>query len=114
MTDQPSSPLPAPNPDPKALATELAGLLGREQGGALLEQARALSVLNANRPGSQTSEFKLSILGVLAGLSILVLGSWKGNQELASQGLDLVQWSIAGYAVARGLTKAGAAKVPAK
>lgn len=99
-----------PLPDPKALATELASLLGREQGGALLEQARAYVLLGANKPGNQTSEFKLTVLGVVSGFAILALGTWKADPELANRGLDLVQWSIAGYALARGVAKAGAAK----
>jgi hypothetical protein len=101
---------PIPQNDAKRLAEELAALLGREQGGALLDQARAFAVLGANKPGTQTSEFKLTVLGVCAGFSILALGTWRADPELANRGLDLVQWSIAGYAIARGVAKAGATK----
>jgi hypothetical protein len=108
MTD-PQPPIPS-NQDPKALATELAGLLGREKGGPLLEMARAHVLMDANKPGTQTSEFKLTVLGVCAGFAILALGTWKADPELANRGLDLVQWSIAGYAIARGIAKGGASK----
>lgn len=113
MSPEPSQ--QAPNPpmtqaDARTLAAELAAVLGREQGDALLEKARALSMVQAATPGAQTSEFKLSVLGVCAGFAILVLGSMNGQTDLADRGLDLVQWSIAGYALARGITKAGAAK----
>lgn len=99
-------------PDPKAVATELAGLLGREQGGHLLEMARASVVLSANKPGVQTSEFKMACLGLLVGLALVALGSFNGQPDLQASGLDLVQWSVAGYAVSRGIAKAGAAKQP--
>lgn len=108
---EPQPPIPDPDPrDAKALASELASLLGREQGGALLEHARAAVLLGANKPGTQTSEFKLTVLGVCVGFAILALGTWKADPELSNRGLDLVQWSVAGYAIARGIAKGGASK----
>ena len=103
--------IPTPAPDAKAIAEELAAVLGREQGGILLERARALTLLNANRTGTQTSEFKMAALGVISGFGLLVLGSVNVQPELSAQGMDLVQWSVAGYAVSRGIAKASKSPV---
>lgn len=50
------------------------------------------------RPGSSTSEFKLALIGCAAGVFLL----YSGDKEL---GVELIKWSIVGYAGARGLTK---------
>jgi len=107
-----SDPLPLSQADAKTLAAELAAALGREQGGALLERARAMTLLNANKPGTQTSEFKMACLGAVVGLVLVLAGAFNSQPELQASGLDLVQWSVAGYAVSRGIAKAGAAKQP--
>jgi len=95
----------------KTIAEELASRLGREQGGALLERARAMLVLQASRPGTQTSEFKLAALAILAGVVLVALGATQpGQDDLVGRGIELVQWATVGYGVSRGLSKAGASK----
>lgn len=98
-----------PPADPRELAAELAAHLGREQGGALLERARALALAPAGRAGSTTSEFRLSVLLVVAGLALAALGVYNAQPELQAQGVDLLKFVGAGYALSRGLAKAGAA-----
>jgi len=99
-----------PDP-PQALAEDLASHLGREQGGKLLEMARAHLVLQSSRPGTSTSEFRLAALAILAGLVLIGIGATQPEQSaLLDRGLELVQWATVGYGVSRGLAKAGASK----
>ena len=94
----------------KRLAADLAALLGREQGDALLTRSRTLLTLSASRPGHQTSEFRVVLLAVLAGLALVGAAVFTGDERYADQGLELIQWATVGYAVSRGIAKAGAAK----
>lgn len=112
------TPLPEPKPvetttlnaSPKALqlASDLGAEVGREQGDALLKQARAALMANSSRPGSSTSEYKLAMIGILAGLGMVALGVWKDQPDLRTTGADLVTYCAAGYAASRGLAKLGA------
>lgn len=95
--------------DPRELASELAAHLGRERGGQLLELARTQALTSAAKPGGQSSEFRLSVLLVVAGLALAALGAYNGQPELQSQGVDLLKVVGAGYAISRGIAKAGAA-----
>lgn len=98
------------NPLAESAAETLSAELGRERSSALLERARAWTQLNAGRPGGQTTEFKLSIAATVAGLALAGFGQFAGNPEMASQGVDLVKFAVAGYAVSRGISKAGASR----
>lgn len=96
--------------DTTRLAAELASLLGRERGSILLQQARTAVLAEPPKHGIETSEFKMALLGVVSGFAVLALGSYTVQPAIADRGLDLVQWSIAGYVVARGVAKSGIGK----
>ena len=91
------------------LASELGAQVGREAGGQLLEMARSALIVGAARQGPQTSEFRLTMLLVLAGAALAAYGAARGLPELQSQGVDLLKWAGVGYAASRGIAKAGAA-----
>lgn len=120
MTDLPPlEPLPpvdrnaAPITRADQLASDLARELSGENGAAILKQARAILVANGGRQGIYTSEFLMSITLILAGLVMIGLGLWKGSTDLQGQGSSLISVVGAGYAVSRGIAKAGAAKAEA-
>ena len=96
--------------DAARLAAELASLLGRERGNLLLQQARTAVLAESAKPGTETSEFKMALLGVVSGFAVLALGAYLVQPDLSDRGMDLVQWSIAGYVVARGVAKSGIGK----
>lgn len=93
-------------PDIK-LAEELAARVGRSQGSALLDMAKASILLSNNKPGTQTSEFKLSAMLIVAGVVMVILGALKNNPALQSEGIDLAKFVGVGYAASRGLAKLG-------
>lgn len=106
-----SDPLGPPPPLPERLASDLASHLGREQGSKLLDLARANLVLQASKPGTTTSEFKLTVLAILTGLVLVGLGaSQPEHAALLDHGLQLIQWSTVGYGISRGISKVGATK----
>lgn len=90
------------------LASELGSEIGRDAGAPLLRTARAAILANASRPGSSTSEFKLSVVLVLVGGAMVITGAYLGDTTLQAQGSELVKWVGLGYAASRGLAKAGA------
>jgi len=61
--------------DAARLAAELASLLGRERGNLLLQQARTAVLAESAKPGTETSEFKMALLGVVSGFAVLALGA---------------------------------------
>jgi len=65
------------------------------------------SALEAQRtiPGINTSEFKLSMLAISAGVVLIALGLWRHDEAVTSQGQELIKWAVAGYAVSRGISK---------
>tara|TARA_R110000796_G_scaffold64044_1_gene148209 strand:+ start:1440 stop:1649 length:210 start_codon:yes stop_codon:yes gene_type:complete len=60
---------------------------------------------NKQKPGEQTSEFKLAALGIVGAILMGGYGAYIGDSELTSQGVELAKWCIAGYAAARGISK---------
>lgn len=60
-----------------------------------------------NRPGLKTSEFLMTSLAILVGGGLAGLGSYIKDEALLGQGLDLIQWAVAAYAVSRGISKIG-------
>ena len=94
-------------PEQEDLAAELAAQLGRAQGADLLKLARAAAVFNGTRPGTSTSEFRMSAIAVVVGGGLVALGSYFTDPALRAQGLELIQWAVAAYAVSRGISKIG-------
>lgn len=100
-------------PDPKPpipalrLASELGSEVGKEAGPAILDLARTALLTSAGRPGQQTSEFKLAVVGLAGALLMIALGSFKADAEMQTRGIELAQWCIVGYAASRGLSKIG-------
>lgn len=97
----------SPDTSDLKLAEELASRVGRAQGSALLDLAKAHILLANNKPGTQTSEFKLSALLIAAGVVMVILGALKNNPALQTEGIDLAKFVGVGYAASRGLAKLG-------
>lgn len=57
--------------------------------------------------GLKTSEFIMSLIPVVIGVVLIVLGAWKGQQHLVDNGLMLTLGGSGTYGVARGLAKLG-------
>lgn len=55
----------------------------------------------------QTSEFKMSLLAVLAGLAMIALGLFKTNDTLIVSGTGLVTGAVGLYSLSRGKAKKG-------
>jgi hypothetical protein len=96
----------SPDTDLK-LAEDLGSRVGRTQGSAILDLVKARLLLIKHKEGHQTSEFKLSVVLISAGLIILMLGVWHDDSALQSQGIELAKIVGAGYAASRGLAKLG-------
>ena len=108
-----SNPEPIPSSKADQLASDLARELSGENGAAILKAARSLLAIGGGRQGIYTSEFLMSITLIVAGLVMIGLGLWKGSTDLQGQGSSLISVVGAGYAVSRGIAKAGAAKAEA-
>lgn len=57
--------------------------------------------------GLKSSEFLVTLVPLLAGLAMIVMGSLKANPELINNGVLLVTGGSAGYGISRGLSKFG-------
>lgn len=90
-----------------ALASLLGSEVGKEAGPTILKQARLQLLTTSDRSGLETSEGKLALAIVLAGFTMVLVGAWKGYPDLQAQGVDLIKYVGAGYAVSRGLSKLG-------
>lgn len=97
-----------PEDKPLELAKDLGAEVGRESAPVILKLTREALLVQASKPGASTSEYKMSALLVIAGLVMVALGEWADKPDLSKQGGDLVAIVGAGYAVSRGLAKAGA------
>ncbi len=54
---------------------------------------------------TQTSEFRLTIVGAAAGLALVVLGLWNDNDALVQTGVTIVGIATGTYAISRGRAK---------
>ncbi len=72
---------------------------------ALVTQLQAAS--DAPRRGATTSEFKLTAMAFSGGCALVALGSYSHDPVLRDEGLQLIQWAVAAYAVSRGISKIG-------
>lgn len=106
MSDQNTTVIINNNAD--ALAAQLGSEIGKEAGPQILEMSRANLLLSASRPGNTTSEYKLSLALIAAGIAMVALGVYKAQPDLQKQGVDLISIVGAGYAASRGLAKLGA------
>ena len=59
----------------------------------------------AERPGSSTSEFKLTLLGVIAGLVLIAFGEIRNKDNLTDAGVWTVLGSLGTYTAARSFLK---------
>lgn len=59
----------------------------------------------AERPGTKTSEFQLSVLSTFAGLVMVILGVAFNRQGLEDNGTYIVLGAVGGYTVSRSLFK---------
>lgn len=63
--------------------------------------------MSEHEAGASTSEFKMAVLAVGAGLVLVALGLWKDHAELIATGGGIVGLAVGGYGISRGLRKAG-------
>lgn len=59
----------------------------------------------AERPGNETSEFRLTVLGTLAGLAMVVLGVVFDKPGLLDNGTWIVIGSVGTYTASRSMFK---------
>lgn len=57
--------------------------------------------------GLKSSEFLVTLVPLLAGLAMIIMGTLKANPELINNGVLLVTGGSAGYGISRGLSKFG-------
>lgn len=93
---------------PLELATKLGSEVGKEAGGDLLSMVRKRLLEGAAKPGSQTSEYKLAMTGLIAAAGLLGFGAYQNDVEMQNRGIELAKWCIVGYAGSRGVAKIGA------
>lgn len=60
-----------------------------------------------NTPGSKSSEFLLSAIALVAGVTLLIAGAIKSQPTLVETGKWLIMTAVGGYSLARGLAKFG-------
>lgn len=61
-----------------------------------------------NRTGFQTSEFIVSLIPILGGIALIIIGAIKGMDSLVNTGMLLSGIGSGGYSLSRGLAKFGA------
>jgi len=59
------------------------------------------------RDGRQTTEFKMAVLGAVAGIVLVIVGLTLEDPWSKSIGGAMVTWSVYGYARSRGDAKSG-------
>lgn len=64
-------------------------------------------------PGMKTSEFYMSLVSIVIGIALLVMGAIRGDQNMISTGAAMIAGSAGAFSVARGIAKTGDAPVPA-